>query len=148
MIEEYLIELSRNYPWLIIPYIVIMTLLALSMITNILLTIVLVIITKTDKNDIFSYFVNNSSEKYRNLLGMKIGGWLMNMEIPFFYWRLFSVRYGMKKEEVKGWRNIVKDSFEKKQYVVFRIRVIAKQCFLLIAIPLIMIISIDMILAN
>ncbi|WP_341509553.1 hypothetical protein WAX88_20895 (plasmid) [Photobacterium damselae subsp. damselae] len=148
MIEEYLIELSRNYPWLIIPYIVIMALLALSMITNILLTIVLVIITKTDKNDIFSYFVNNSSEKYRNLLGMKIGGWLMNMEIPFFYWRLFSVRYGMKKEEVKGWRNIVKDSFEKKQYVVFRIRVIAKQCFLLIAIPLVMIISIDMILAN
>lgn len=148
MIEEYLIELSKNYPWLIIPYIVIMALLALSMITNILLTIVLVIITKTDKNDIFSYFVNNSSEKYRNLLGMKIGGWLMNMEIPFFYWRLFSVRYGMKKEEVKGWRNIVKDSFEKKQYVVFRIRVIAKQCFLLIAIPLVMIISIDMILAN
>lgn len=148
MIEEYLIELSRNYPWLIIPYIVIMALLALSMITNILLTIVLVIIAKTDKNDIFSYFVNNSSEKYRNLLGMKIGGWLMNMEIPFFYWRLFSVRYGMKKEEVKGWRNIVKDSFEKKQYVVFRIRVIAKQCFLLIAIPLVMIISIDMILAN
>ncbi|HIF9148617.1 TPA: hypothetical protein ACX6PN_001215 [Photobacterium damselae] len=148
MIEAYLIESSNNYPWLLIPYVIIMTLLALSMVINITLTIVLVILTKTDKNDIFSYFVNNSSDKYRNLLGMKIGGWLMNMEIPFFYWRLFSVRYGMKKEEVKGWRNIVKDSFEKKQYVVFRIRVIAKQCFLLIAIPLVMIISIDMILAN
>lgn len=148
MIDEYLIKLSKNYPWLMILYIVIMALLALSMITNVLFTIVLVIITKTNKNDIFYHFLNNSPEKYRNLLRMKIGGWLMNMEIPFFYWRMFSMRYDVNKEEVKEWRDIVKDSFEKKQYIIFRIRVIAKHCFILIGIPLVMIISIDMILAK
>ncbi len=148
MIESYLIELSNSYPWLLIPYVIILTLLVLSMITYVLLTVVLFFITMNDKDEIFSYFVKNSPDIYKPWIGITIRGWMLNMAVPFIYWRMFSILYDMKKEEVKRWRNIVKNSFGSKRYVIFRIRVIANNYFLLITIPLLIMISFDTVLAR
>ncbi|HIF9315459.1 TPA: hypothetical protein ACX6Q1_003826 [Photobacterium damselae] len=148
MIEAYLIELSNDHPWLLIPYVIIMTLCLLSMVVYILLTVVLLIVTRHDKKEIFSYFVKNSPDAYKQWIGITIRGWMINMAVPFLYWRMFSMLYDMKKEEVKEWRNIVKNSFGSKRYAIFRIRLIANNYFLLITIPLMIMISIDMFLAR
>ncbi|MGX9459503.1 hypothetical protein ACWU37_21465 (plasmid) [Photobacterium damselae subsp. damselae] len=148
MINAFIIMLNEYHPILYLMFMLLGCVLVISIVLSVTLSLLIRIITIKDKDEVFTYFVKKSPKKYHKLLNVKIGGWLMNMEILFFYWRLFSVRYDMKKEEIKEWRNIVKDSFDKRQYVIFRIRTIAKHCFLLIAIPLVMIMSIDMILAN
>lgn len=37
----------------------------------------------------------------------------MNMEIPFYYWRIFKI-YDMNKNDLIEWRNLVKKSFGKR----------------------------------
>ncbi|RDL29270.1 hypothetical protein DA099_15355 [Photobacterium damselae] len=113
MINAFIIKLNEYHPVLYLMFMFLGCVLVVSIVLSVTLSLLIWVITIKDKDDIFTFFVKKSPKKYHKLLNMKVGGWLMNMEIPFYYWRIFKI-YDMNKNDLIEWRNSVKKSFGKR----------------------------------
>lgn len=129
MINAFIIKLNEYHPVLYLMFMFLGCVLVVSIVLSVTLSLLIWVITIKDKDDIFTFFVKKSPKKYHKLLNMKIGGWLMNMEIPFYYWRIFKI-YDMNKNDLIEWRNSVKKSFGKR-YVFFKIRMLSNRLLLI-----------------
>lgn len=137
MINEFILNLNEYHPILYLMFMLLGCVLVVSIVLSVTLSLLIRIITIKDKDEIFTYFVKKSPKKYHKLLNMKIGGWLMNMEIPFFYWRMFKI-HKMNKNDLMEWRTVVKKAFGKR-YVFFKIRMLSNRLLLMTGIPAILI---------
>ncbi|HIF9354033.1 TPA: hypothetical protein ACX6RJ_002037 [Photobacterium damselae] len=137
MMKTFILNLNEYHPALYVMFMFLGWLMVISILLSVTFSILIRIMTVKDKDEIFTFFIKESPKKYHNLLNMKIGGWLMNMEIPFFYWRMFKI-HKMNKNDLMEWRTVVKKAFGKR-YVFFKIRMLSNRLLLMTGIPAILI---------
>ncbi len=129
MMNEFILNLNEYHPILYLMFMLLGCVLVVSIVLSVTLSLLIRIITIKDKDEIFTYIVKKSPKKYHKLLNMKIGGWFMNMEIPFYYWRIFKI-YDMNKNDLMEWRKTVKEVLGKR-YVFFKIRMLSNRLLLM-----------------
>ncbi|HIF9492916.1 TPA: hypothetical protein ACX6SP_001298 [Photobacterium damselae] len=121
--KEFILNLNIHYPLLYVVFILLGSVMIISLTLGVVFTIATKLVITKDEDDIFDSFVNGSPEIYKPYIKVRFGSILRNMNVPFIYWRFFNIFYGMSKLNVRKWRAVIKDSLGRRRYIIFRIMV-------------------------
>ena len=143
MIQHYILALLKAYPIImyICSFILIIGLVALF--SYPIYVTFIKFKFRNKKDEIYEVYIKHTPEIYKARMELEIGGWLLNMSVPYFPIWSFKLIEKFNREQIEEWRDGVRKGFG-DDYIFYVWYLYITRTVYLIFIPWIIVIAIDM----